>query len=113
MAKADLFPQESQPVEVLTLAWTVSVTTTLLFDLLAVIAHLVVRFAHPADMMRVLHGLAIGGGALIGVISLGLLVAVLRLRATAPPQALIVFGLCVTIAPILAVVIRITGLFSV
>ncbi len=41
-------------------------------------------------------------GALVGLLSLALLPILYRVRTVAPPQSLVVFGICLAAAPLVA-----------
>lgn len=100
-------PAESRTSEVTTVGWTVTLTTVFFCNLAAIGAHLYVA-AHPeAQRMAMLRELLLFSGALIGLLSLALLPVVKRLRQTPPPRGLVAFGVCIALAPILAVALRI------
>jgi hypothetical protein len=97
---------ESRTSEVLTVAWTVTLTTLFFCDLAVIAAHFYVVAYPPAQRMAMLRELLLHSGALVGLLSLGLIPLVYRLRRTPPPSGLVVFGTCLALAPILAVVLR-------
>jgi hypothetical protein len=99
-------PEETRAVEFLTVAWMVSVMSVLLFEVMAVAAHFYVRSAPPAPMMEIFKVLALFSASVIGMVSLVLLVAVVRLRRIRPPHGLLVFSVIVSIAPLVAVALR-------
>lgn len=103
---ADLESQESQPSNALTVAWTVTVTTLLFANAAIVFAHWLARQYPDADGLRLMKEMLLMAGGGLGVISLVLLVVVYRVRNVAPPTGLVVFGACMAIAPILALVVR-------
>jgi hypothetical protein len=82
-------PAESRASEVVTLAWTVSVTGVLVADLIVVAAHLYVR-GHPrAEPARALEAIMLLSAAIMGAASLALLPVVWRTRLK-PPQGYVV-----------------------
>lgn len=97
-------PAESRGAEVLTIAWTVALTTVVLCDLVAVAAHLYVAAFPAAPRMQLLEGLMLFGGSVIGVVCLALVPVVYRVRRLPPPPGIVIFGVLVALAPILATV---------
>ncbi len=97
---------EHRTSEVLTVAWTVTLTTLFFCNLAAVAAHFYVVAYPPAQRMAMLRELLLHSGFLVGLLSLGLVPLVYRIRQTPPPRGLVVFGVCLALAPILAVVLR-------
>jgi hypothetical protein len=99
-------PAESRSSVALTVAWTMAVTTVLMCDAGAVLAHgLAPRQADPRRLY-LLGELLLLGGTAAGLLSLGLLPLVRRVRRTPPPQGLVAFSLCAAAAPMLALVLR-------
>jgi hypothetical protein len=98
---------ETKGAETLTVAWTVSLTTVLLCDLGAVAAHTYVAFYPQASLMILLGGLLLFAGAVVGMLLIGLLPILYRVRQVAPPRGLVGFGVLIAAAPILALLIRI------
>lgn len=98
---------ETKAAETLTVAWTVSLTTVLLCDLGAVATRIYVAFYPQARLMIVLGELLLFAGAVVGILLIGLLPILYRIRQVAPPRGLVGFGVLIATAPILALVIRI------
>lgn len=99
-------PVESRSSEVLTVGWTVTLTTLFFCDLAVIGAHYYV-VAHPeAQRMAMLRGLLLFAGSLVGLLSLTLLPLLKRIRQTPLPRGLVVFGVCIAVAPILTVALR-------
>ena len=96
---------ETRAAEVLTVAWTVSVTAVLLCNLAAVGGHAIARAVDPAGPLRPLANLILFGGCVIGAVSLMLLPVVLRVRRLPPPLGLVVFAVLVGAAPIVGAVL--------
>lgn len=97
---------ESRTSDAATVAWTVSVTTVFLCDIAAVAAHLYAQANPQLGGARMLSQLLLFSAAGIGFISLMLLPAVFRLRRTPPPTGFLVFAVCSSLAPILALVVQ-------
>jgi hypothetical protein len=97
---------ETQASEAMTIAWTVSVTMVLICDLIAAMMHLVVRFNHELRGAVLFKELVLYSAAVIGIVSLVLAAVAYRVRRTPPPTGVIVFGVCVAAAPILALIVR-------
>lgn len=97
-------PAESRPAEVMTVAWSVSVVAVLLCDLLAVGVHFLTKIAPAQDHLLLLVRLLLISGSLVGVLSIGLLLLILRIRHVPPPAGFITFSLCVAVAPILVLI---------
>lgn len=90
----------------MTVAWVMSVTTVLMCEAAAVVAHLAAKFNPPAERLQMFSTWMLLTGAGVGVVSLVLLPAVYRLRRVLPPTGLAVFAACAAAAPVLAVVTR-------
>jgi hypothetical protein len=96
---------ETRASEALTVFWAVTVLTLLGINLVALFAHTYV-LSHPAaEKMVLLKGLLLFTGSLMGSVSLVLLPILYRVRQVPPPRGLAVFGACVAIAPIAAVLL--------
>lgn len=100
-------PFETKRAETLTVAWTVSLTTVLLCDLATMAAHAYVAFHPQARLMNLFGGLVLFAGAVVGVLLIGLLPILYRIRRVAPPRGLVGFGVLIAAAPILALATRI------
>jgi hypothetical protein len=99
-------PAESSSAEAITVAWTVTVTT-LLFSNIAIVgaSYFGLQYPEAAGLQLMKEMLLIAGSAL-GVVSLALLPIVYRVRVVAPPTGLAVFGACLAVAPVLAIILR-------
>jgi hypothetical protein len=96
---------ESRTVEAATVAWTVSVTTLFFCNLGILGAHFYLANNPDAEHFFMMKKLLLILGAMCGVISLGLMVTVYRMRTVLPPSGLMVFGACMALGPILAAVV--------
>ena len=97
---------ETRPAEAITVAWTVSVTTVLLCNLTCVGVYFFVASNPEEKKMFLLQNLLLFAGAVVGILSLALLPVVFKVRKIPPPMGLVVFGVCVTAAPILAILAK-------
>jgi hypothetical protein len=99
-------PGETRAADATTIGWIVSVTTVLLCDVAAVVAHLYLRAYPQARGMVMFKELVLFAAAVIGFISLATLPVVFRVRRVPPPSGVTVFAICVALAPILALIVR-------
>ena len=97
---------ESGAAEAITIAWTVSVTSVFVVDLIVIAAHLYSRSNPSAQSARVLEAIMLISAAAMGTISLALLVVALRTRRMKPPHGYMIFAALVAVAPIIALVGR-------
>lgn len=97
---------ETSASEAITVAWTVTVTTVLLCNLMIIAAHFYITNNPDAKQMEMLRGLMLLGGSIVGLMSLLILPVLYRVRTVPPPRGLVVFSICAAIAPILAVIAR-------
>jgi hypothetical protein len=104
--RQSLDPPESRASEVVTIAWTVSVTGVLIADLMVVAAHLYARSNPDAQPARLLETIMLLSASAMGIVSLALLPVVWRTRRLKPPPGYIAFAVCVAVAPLLATVVR-------
>ena len=102
-------PVESRATEALTVAWTVTLTTLLFCNLATIGAHYLAAWNPDAKKMLVLREMLLFASAIIGAISLILLPFVQRFRRIPPPRGVVVFGICLAIAPILVMILRSAG----
>jgi hypothetical protein len=97
---------ETTASESVTIAWTVSVTSVFVADLIVIAAHLYARSDPSAKAARVLEAVMLISAAAMGAISLALLAAAWRTRRLKPPQGYVVFAALVAAAPIIALIGR-------
>ena len=100
---------ESSAGDATTVAWTVSVTMTLLCNIVAVAVHFYMEAYRPTQGLVMLKELMLIAGAVVGFLSLVLLPIVLRVRRVPPPTGVMAFAVMVGAAPILALLIQATG----
>lgn len=99
-------PNESQSGEAATIAWTVAVTMTLACDLTAAGAHFFVDGSEWSRVVALFRDLLLFGGAAIGALTLVLIPVVYRLRRVPPPNGFTAFAVCVSLAPVIALIAR-------
>ena len=97
---------ESQTGDAATVAWTVAVTTVLLCDIAVVFGHLLARQWPEQRGLTMFRELMQFAATAVGAASLVLLPVVYRVRRVPPPTGFVVFGVCVAVAPMLALVVR-------
>jgi hypothetical protein len=98
--------EETTASEAVTIAWTVSVTSVFVADLIVIAAHLYARSDPSAKAARVLDAVMLISAAAMGAISLALLVTAWRTRRLKPPPGYVVFAALVAVAPIIALIGR-------
>jgi len=101
--KTNHAPIETRASESLTVFWTVSVLIVLVINLMTVAIHYYLVTNPEAEKLALFKGLLLFTGALVGGVSLIVLPILYRVRKLPPPPGLAVFGACVAVAPILAV----------
>jgi hypothetical protein len=97
---------ESQTGDAATVAWTVSVTTVLLCDVGAVFGHLLALKWPEERGLEMFRELMLFAATAVGAASLVLLPIVYRVRRVPPPTGFVVFGVCASVAPMLALMVR-------
>jgi hypothetical protein len=95
-------PVESQASLIFTVAWTLSVMTTLIFAGLAALGWLVVRNRPDNDTMLAFVQLLHFSSLVTGFVSLLLLPVVFKVRREPPPPGFVAFAIVVAVLPILA-----------
>lgn len=90
-------PRESRSVEFLTVAWMLSVITTLLCEVGGTLAKI---FGENNVRLSLFAGYLLFAAAVIGAASLVMLVAVYRLRKVKPPSGIIFFSAVVGGTPL-------------
>ena len=97
-------PVETRTSESLTVLWAMTVLMVLVMNLACIGAHYYLVANPDAEKMRLLKGLLLFTGSLVGGLSLIVLPILYRIRKVPPPSGLAVFGACVAVAPILAAI---------
>ena len=95
--------EETKTAEVVTVAWSVSVTAVLLCDLAAILAHMVARLFGGEGSLAAMATLVLFAGCVVGAVSLLLLPIVYRVRRLPPPPGFVVFAALVAAAPFVAI----------
>jgi hypothetical protein len=106
LSQASREPAESRASEAMTIAWTVSVTSVFVADLIFIAAHLYSRSDPSAKSAKVLEAIMLVSAAMMGAISLALLPVAWRTRRLKPPQSYVFFATLVAAAPIIALIGR-------
>jgi hypothetical protein len=97
------YSEESRTGDATTVAWIVSVMMVLLCDIGAAAAHFWSRdYANPGGI-ALFKELLLFSGAMIGFIVLVLLPIMLKVRRVPPPTGIMVFAVCVAVAPMAAI----------
>src|SRR5262245_42189822 len=91
-------PNESRPAEVLTVGWLLAVMTTFLCELGSVGA---LAMASLGAEMSVVAAYLLFAALVMGIASLALTLGVLQTRRVAPPRAVTLVSLAISIAPLL------------
>jgi heme/copper-type cytochrome/quinol oxidase subunit 2 len=95
-------PAESRAVETATVAWMLSVTTTLVCGSSAAIAWALARGQQGADRLLLLARYLHFSSVVTAAVSLVLLAVVLKYRQQAPPPSIVAVAAIVAVLPILA-----------
>jgi hypothetical protein len=95
---------ETRAADSLTVAWMVCVCAVFLCDVAAAAAHLgsPAPTAGPPGRIAVLGSLLLLAGGITGLLTLVLLPVLQRVRRTPVPHGIVVFAVCASIAPLLA-----------
>ena len=99
-------PTETKASETVTIAWTLTVMTSLLCDLGTAAARFYVWAQPDAVRIGMLSGVLFLAAVVVGIFSLMLLPVVLKVRREPPPRAFIVLAVIVAIAPLVAIVMQ-------
>ena len=95
---------ESRGAEVLTIFWTVLVTTAVGCNIGAAVTRLIHSNQPGNNAIGLLSGLLLFAAVVVGVLILGLLPVVYRMRKEPPPRGYVVFAVLIGAAPILTVI---------
>ena len=102
-------PAESRAADAITIAWTVTITTLIFCHLATLGAVGYVSAVPEAKKMVLLKEMLLFAAAVVGVLSILLLPLVYRFRRVPPPRGLVVFVLCLSLAPLLVLLLRAIG----
>ncbi len=100
---------ESRRAHLLTILWTLSVTTAFLCDIGAAVTRLLKGPGPLGVRAGTLSGLLLFAASVTGLLVLILLPVVLNVRRRAPPRGYIVFAVLVAAAPLLAIALQIAS----
>ena len=98
---------ESRRAHLLTIVWTLSVTTTFLCDIGAAVTRLLSGPGPLGVRVGTVSGLLLFSASVIGLLVLALLPVVLNVRRQAPPRGYVVFAVLVAAAPLLVIALQI------
>ncbi|HEY4310083.1 MAG TPA: hypothetical protein VGN12_11580 [Pirellulales bacterium] len=101
-------PRDPNPsVEFLTVAWMLSVMTALVCELgfVAARGYLLLVDSKTATI-QALAAMLLFAALVIGLVSLGLMVLVVRMRRVTPPRGILVFAAVVSLVPVAAMIVR-------
>ena len=82
------------------------VTAVLVSVTLAAVAHLYAASRPEARTAALMRELALGVATLLGILTLAATPLVYRVRRVPPPSGVTAFAVCVAVAPIVAVLLR-------
>ncbi|MCG8450463.1 MAG: hypothetical protein MI725_12915 [Pirellulales bacterium] len=97
---------ETRASEALTVCWGVTLTILVVCNLVTTAAYYYVSQNPEAERTAVFGELLLLTGSLVGGLSLLLLPVLYRVRRVPPPRGVAVFGACLAIAPILALLLQ-------
>jgi hypothetical protein len=103
---AEVAPPEDRPAEVITIAWTASVTSVFLADVVTITAHFYARSHPESKLAPAFEAVMLLTACVIGLASLALLVVVWRVSRLKPPTGFVVFAAIVAAAPVIATAMR-------
>jgi len=101
-------PHEERSAEAITVAWTASVTSVLLADLVTIAAHFYARSHPDSKPAPAFEAIMLLTASVMGLVSLVLLPVVWRVSRLKPPLGFAVFATLVAAAPVVATVARLT-----
>jgi hypothetical protein len=93
-------PPESRASVAVTTAWSVTIMTLLICEVMGLFALAYLRFNPAADGVRSLLGLTFFTALVLAILSLGLLPAVYRVRPVPPPRSFVLFAGVLAAIPI-------------
>ncbi len=101
-------PRDPNPtVEFVTVAWMLSVMTALVCELGFVAARAYLFFVNAETVpIQVLATMLLFAALVIGLIALGLMMIVVRMRRVTPPRGILTFAAVVSIAPVAAMILK-------
>ena len=99
-------PTETKASETVTIAWTLTVMTSILCDLGTAATRFYVRAQPDEVRIGMLSGILFLAAVVIGILSLMMLPVVLQIRRVPPPRAFIVLAVIAAITPLVAIVMQ-------
>ncbi len=101
--------REERPAEAITIAWTASVTSVLLADLVTIATHVYARSHPESKTAPPFEAIMLLTGCVLGIASLALLAVVWRVSRLKPPRGFAVFAALVAAAPVAVTIARFAG----
>ena len=98
-------PAETQAAEALTVAWTLSLTATVLAELAALVARVYVVAIPASELAQLLSRLLLFIAVVTGLATLSLTLPAIRIRRVAPPRAVVIIAIAVGVMPLVAVAV--------
>jgi hypothetical protein len=97
-------------VEFVTVAWMLSVMTALLCELGFAAARAYLLWVNAeAALIQALAAMLVFAALVVGFVSLGLMVIVVRMRREPPPRGIVAFAGVVGILPLVAILVRVVA----
>jgi len=96
--------QESNAANALTVGWMLAVMAVTAADIAAGLTYAMRLFGNPPGGLIMFSNVCLFVGMILGLVAIGLVPVVLRMRKYPPPQSVVAFAIIVGAAPILAVI---------
>jgi hypothetical protein len=99
-------PSDEVQVDAITIAWTASVTSVFITDLILIAVHFYVRSHPESQLAPAFAAIMLLTACAIGLASLVLMVVVWRVSRLKPPMGFVVFAVLVAAAPVVVTAAR-------
>ena len=99
-------PAEAPTAEFLTIAWLLTVMTTLGCEVGYFVVTMISNWRVDAKWLELLAGVLMFAALVTGLMSVGMLFAVRRMRKIPPPTPIVIFSVIVGVTPILLAIAR-------
>jgi hypothetical protein len=99
-------PVDEIPIDAITIAWTASVTSVFITDLVLIAVHFYTRSHPESQLAPAFAAIMLLTACAIGLASLALMVVVWRVSRLKPPMGFVVFALLVAAAPVVVTAAR-------
>ena len=97
---------EAPTAEFLTIAWLLTVMTTLACEVGYFVVTMISNWRVDAKWLELLAGVLMFAALVTGLMSVGMLFAVRRMRKIPPPTPIVIFSVIVGVTPILLAIAR-------